>query len=75
MDGEVGEQRLGLLVRDRRVDDDIVALLPVHGGGDKVLVADLESYAHAIANATVSVLSRPRGARSRVGRRTIDNAI
>ena len=44
VDGEVGEQRLGLLVRDRRVDDDIVALLPVHGGGDTVLVADLQSY-------------------------------
>ena len=44
VDGEVGEQRLRLLVRHRGVDNDIVALLPVHGGGYTVLVTDLEGY-------------------------------
>lgn len=41
-DAEVGEQLLGLLVGDRRGDNDIVAGDPVDGGGDAVLVAGLE---------------------------------
>lgn len=44
VDREFREECLRLLVRHGRVDDDIVALLPVDGSGDTVLVADLESY-------------------------------
>ena len=43
MDGEIGEERLGLLVGDGRVHDHVVALLPVDRRGDAVLVANLES--------------------------------
>ena len=37
------EEVLGLLGGDRGVDNDIVALLPVDGGGDTVLITDLKS--------------------------------
>ena len=43
VNGVFREERLGLLVGDRGVDDDIVALLPVDGGGDAVLVTELKS--------------------------------
>ena len=43
LDGLVaGEELLSLLALDRGVNDDLVALLPVDGGGDAVLVTDLE---------------------------------
>ena len=38
----LGEDLLRLLLRDADVDDHIVALLPVHGRRDAVLVARLE---------------------------------
>lgn len=38
----IREQRFSLLVGHRRMDDNIVALLPVDGGCDAVLVAELE---------------------------------
>ena len=41
-DAEVGEELLGLLVLDRRVDNDVVARDPVDWGGDLVLVAGLQ---------------------------------
>ncbi|KAL2285203.1 hypothetical protein FJTKL_08420 [Diaporthe vaccinii] len=41
-DAEVGEQLLGLLVLDGRVDNDVVARNPVDRGGDLVLVTGLE---------------------------------
>jgi len=41
--GEFREEGLGLIVADRRVDNNIVALVPVGRGGDTVLVADLKS--------------------------------
>ena len=37
------EQRLRLLGADRRMHDHVVSLVPVHGRGDAVLVANLES--------------------------------
>lgn len=40
--GVLGEKSLSLVVRDAGVDDDIVTLFPVNGGGDTVLVAELE---------------------------------
>ena len=39
----VGEEGRGLVGGDGGVDDDVVTLLPVDGGGDAVLVAELES--------------------------------
>lgn len=39
---ELGEEFLGLLIRDTGVNNDIVALLPVDGGGDLVLVTKLQ---------------------------------
>ena len=39
---EVGEEGLGLLVLDTRVDNDIVTRDPVDGGGDAVLVTSLQ---------------------------------
>ena len=36
------EEGLGFLIANGGVDDDIVALLPVDGGGDAVLVTDLK---------------------------------
>jgi len=39
----VREQGGGLRGSDGGVDDDIVTLLPVDGGGDAVLVAELKS--------------------------------
>ena len=42
MDGEIGEERLGLLVGDGRVHDHVVALLPVDRSCNAVLVSDLE---------------------------------
>ena len=44
--GVLREEDLGLVVGDRRMDDDVVTLLPVDGGGDAVLVTDLEGYVH-----------------------------
>ena len=41
-DTEVGEQRLGLVVLDRGVYDDIVTRYPIYGRGYAVLVAGLE---------------------------------
>lgn len=38
---ELWEERLGLLICNGGVDDDIVALLPVDGCGDLVLVTEL----------------------------------
>lgn len=43
----IGEQRLGLLVRDGRVNDNIVTLIPVDRGGDLVLVTKLERIDHS----------------------------
>lgn len=43
MNGVPREEGLGLLVADGGVDNDIVALLPVHWGGDAVLVTELKS--------------------------------
>jgi hypothetical protein len=43
VNGVFREEGLGLLVADRGVDDDIVTLLPVDGGGDAVPVTGLES--------------------------------
>ena len=40
----VGEELLRFLVGDAGVDDDIVALVPVHGRRYPVLVAKLEGY-------------------------------
>lgn len=42
VDGVFGEQGLRLLSADSRVDDDIVALLPIDRSCNTVLVADLE---------------------------------
>lgn len=42
--GVLGEQDLRLFSGDRRVDNDVLSLPPVHWGGDAVLVADLERY-------------------------------
>ena len=42
MDGELREEGFGFLVGNGWVDDDIVTLLPVDGGSNAVLVADLE---------------------------------
>ena len=39
---ELREERLRLVVRDTGVDDNVVTLLPVDGGGNAVLVAELE---------------------------------
>ena len=36
------EQCLGFLVSNTRMDDDILALLPVDGGGNTVFIADLK---------------------------------
>jgi hypothetical protein len=38
------EQNLRLVVADGRVDDDILAFIPVDGGSDLVLITELESY-------------------------------
>ena len=38
----VGEEGLGLVVLDGNVDDDILTLLPVDGGDNLLLVAELE---------------------------------
>ena len=43
MNGVVREEGRSLLVGDGGVDDNIVALLPVDGGGDAVLVTELKS--------------------------------
>jgi hypothetical protein len=43
VNGVLGEEGFGLVVADGGVDDDIVALLPVDGGGDAVPVTGLES--------------------------------
>ena len=43
MNSVLGEEGLGLLGADRGVDDDIVTLPPVDGGGDTVLVTNLKS--------------------------------
>ena len=48
LDGaETGEEGGSLLVGDRGVNNDIVAVLPVGGGGDSVLVTNLERVHHA----------------------------
>ena len=39
----VGEEGRSLLFGNRGVNDDIVTLLPVDGGGDTVLITELES--------------------------------
>ena len=44
VNGVLREEGFGLIVADRRVDDDILTLLPVDGGGNAVLVTDLEGY-------------------------------
>lgn len=43
VNGVLGEEGLGLIGGDRGVDNNIVALLPVDGGGDTVLITDLKS--------------------------------
>ena len=45
--GVVGEKLLRVLVVNTGMDDDIVALLPVYGGGDLVLVAQLQGVDNA----------------------------
>ena len=42
MEGDLGEQLLGLLVVNSRVDDDIVSLVPVDGSGNLVLITKLQ---------------------------------
>jgi hypothetical protein len=44
VNGVLGEEGLGLLGTDRRVNDNVLTLLPVDGGGDAVLVTDLKSW-------------------------------
>lgn len=44
---ETGEERVGLLVRDGGVNDNIVTLVPVDRGGDIVLVTKLERIDHS----------------------------
>ena len=46
MNGVRREEGLGLIVGDGGVDDDVLALVPVDGGGDAVLVTKLESWVH-----------------------------
>lgn len=41
--GVVGEERFGLLRANRRMNNNIVAFLPVDGSGDTMLVGDLQS--------------------------------
>ena len=41
---ELREQGLRLVVSDGGVNNDIITLLPVHGGGNTMLVAKLEGY-------------------------------
>jgi hypothetical protein len=38
------EQGLRLLIVDRWVDNNVIAFLPVDGGGDLVLIAELQRY-------------------------------
>jgi hypothetical protein len=38
------EQDLGLFGRDTRVNDDIISLLPVDGGGYAVLITELQGW-------------------------------
>ena len=44
MESNFWEQGLRLIVADGRVNDDILAFLPVDGGSDLVLITELESY-------------------------------
>ena len=43
VNGMILEEGLCLLVAHRRVNDDVFTLLPVHGGGNTMLVTNLES--------------------------------
>ena len=43
VDSVLGEESLGLLGGNTGVDDNVVTLLPVDGGGNAVLVTDLQS--------------------------------
>ena len=42
MNGVFWEEGLGLIGGDGRVDDNIITLLPVDGGGDPVLITGLK---------------------------------
>lgn len=55
--GELREQGLRLVVRDGGVNNDIIALLPVHGGGNTMLVASLESYKPIIVSQKLHTLA------------------
>jgi hypothetical protein len=50
---EVREQGLCFIVSHRRMDDDIVTLLPVHRRGDPVFITDLEGCYQGEAKITV----------------------
>lgn len=45
---ELGEQCFRLVIGNTWVDNYIFTLLPVHGGGYAVLIADLQSYGQSI---------------------------
>lgn len=47
MNSEIGEQCLCLLITYRRVNDHVIALVPVDGSCDTVLVAELKRVDHS----------------------------
>lgn len=50
VEGRVGEQLLDFLVRDRRVHDHVVTLVPVHRRRHPVLVAELQGCRHSLVS-------------------------
>ena len=73
MNGVFREEDLSLVVADRRMDDHILALVPVDGGGDAVLVTDLKGcvrvceYVIHIERPICAYNQRPSGFRQSCG--------
>ena len=47
MNGKLREQSLSLVIRHTRVDNDVLAGLPVDGSRDPVLVTELQGIDHS----------------------------
>ena len=55
MDSKFREEGFGFFVRDTRMHDNILALLPVYRGGDSVFIPKLQRYNIDVNNGSIRI--------------------
>ena len=55
MDSEFREESFGFFIRDTRMHNNVVPLLPVYRGGDSVFISKLQSYKIDVNNRSIPI--------------------